>query len=304
MKNEKREKRDVVGVVPVKRQVAEKSRWESFPVRGVFADTVEYRRFVQVCEAARRYRYISVCLGASGVGKTSAARHYAQWEYFEPLLSANGMVVSPTFSSDVPMPRTAFYTPRVTATPKNIEQDLAMLQWGLQMIAKAALGVEQEMVPESGLVRVTSVDLLIVDEVERCSHISLEVLRDLFDRYPIGLVLLSRTDRAKQLLKQHPVASRVGVMHEFCTASKEDASVFLREQVRSSGLSIEEAALKTCVKKTEGNFRKMYLVLTHLDSMARRDGPFTVTDDEIEEVEARLLTERNVVALQESAGVG
>lgn len=299
MKNEKTEGRDVVAGVHPKRQAAEMSRWEPFPVRSVFEETVEYRRFVQVCEAARRYRYISVCLGASGVGKTSAARYYAQWEYFEPLLSANGMVVSPMFSSDVPMPRTAFYTPRVTATPKNIEQDLAMLQWGLQMIAEAARGVAQETVPKSGLVRVGGVDLLIVDEVDRCAHISLEVLRDLFDRYPIGLVLLGRTDRVKQLLNHYPVASRVGVLHEFCAASKADASKFIREQVRSLGLSIEESALKSYVKKTEGNFRKMYLVLAHLDSLARRDGPFMVTDEDIEEAQARLLTEKNVLALQQ-----
>ncbi|GHO72237.1 ATP-binding protein [Ktedonobacter sp. SOSP1-85] len=302
MKNEKIEGRDVAAAQPVAhplRQGAEMSRWEPFPVRSAFADTVEYRRFVQVCEAARRYRSISVCLGASGVGKTSAARHYAQWEYFEPLLWGNGVVVSPEFSSDVPMPRTAFYTPRATATPKNIEQDLAMLLWGLQMIAEAAGSVVQETVPRSGRVRVEGVDLLVVDEVDRCSHISLEVLRDLFDRYPIGLVLLGRTDYAKTLLNQHPVASRVGVLHEFCAASKADASVFIREQVRALGLSIEESALDVCLEKTRGNLSKIYLILTHLDSLARRDGPFTVTRDDIEEAQARLLTEKNVHALQE-----
>lgn len=288
-------------VVHSMKQTAEMGRWEPFLVRSAFAETVEYRRFVQVCEAARRYRYISVCLGASGVGKTWAARHYAQWEYFEPLLSANGVVVSPTFSSDVPMPRTAFYTPRVIATPKNIEQDLAMLLWGLQMIADAAGDVAgsvmQEAVPKSGPVRVTSVDLLVVDEVDRCSHISLEVLRDLFDRYPIGLVLLGRTDYARKLLNQHPVASRVGVLHKFCVPSKVDASAFMQEQVRLLGLSIEESALDVCMQKTEGNFRKIYLVLTHLDAMARRHGAFTVTVSEIDEAMARLLTAKNVEAL-------
>lgn len=39
---------------------------EPFVLCSMFAETVEYRRFAQVCEASRRYRYISVCLGASG----------------------------------------------------------------------------------------------------------------------------------------------------------------------------------------------------------------------------------------------
>ncbi len=75
--------------------------------------------------------------------------------------------------------------------------------------------------------------------------------------------------------------------------------MFIREQVRALGLSIEESALDVYLEKTRGNLSKIYLVLTHLDSLARRDGPFTVTDDDIEEVEARLLTEKNVLALQE-----
>lgn len=32
-----------------------------------FVQTKEYRRFVQVCEASRRYRYIVVCVGERGV---------------------------------------------------------------------------------------------------------------------------------------------------------------------------------------------------------------------------------------------
>lgn len=280
------------------RQRSEVVTCEPFAPLSVFAETVEYRRFVQVCEATRRYRYISVCLGASGVGKTKAARRYAQWDLFESLLSAHGVVVPPSFASDCPIPRTAFYTPRATATPKSIEQDLALLQWGLQMIADAAQTRSEEMQPRSAALRPGAVDLLVVDEVDRCSHISLEVLRDLFDQYPVGLVLLSRTDRARQLLKQHPVASRVGVLHEFCALGESDARLFITEQVQSLGLALEKQALEAFIQKTGGNFRKMYLVLAHLDYMAARHGPFTVTVNELDEAIARLLNEKNVQALQ------
>ncbi|MBV9232089.1 MAG: AAA family ATPase [Chloroflexi bacterium] len=160
---------------------------EPFAPLSVFMETAEYRRFVQVCEATRRYRYISVCVGSPGVGKTKAAHRYAQWDLFGPLLSAQGMVVPPSFASDCPLPRTALYTPRPTATPKSIEQDLVLLQWGMQMIADAARSRSEEMQPRSAALCPGAVDLLVVDEVERCSHISLEVLRDLFDRYPVGL---------------------------------------------------------------------------------------------------------------------
>lgn len=53
---------------------------------GAFIATKEHRRFCEFADAVRQHRYVGLCFGAAGVGKTLSARHYAKWDVAEPLL--------------------------------------------------------------------------------------------------------------------------------------------------------------------------------------------------------------------------
>jgi DNA transposition AAA+ family ATPase len=97
-----------------------------------FVVTKEHRRFAEFCEACRRYRYIGLCYGPPGVGKTLSARYYAQWDKMEatqPIKDASVTALADALDSD-----TVFYTPPVVHTPGQVERDIARLRSALRSI--------------------------------------------------------------------------------------------------------------------------------------------------------------------------
>jgi DNA transposition AAA+ family ATPase len=108
-----------------------------------FIVTREYRRFAEFCDACRQYRYIGLCVGPPGVGKTLSARRYANWDKIETYQSfkASAALLEEVLGSD-----TVFYTPKVLNGPGHIARDLAGLRQRLRTIALGALYREEESV--------------------------------------------------------------------------------------------------------------------------------------------------------------
>jgi DNA transposition AAA+ family ATPase len=91
-----------------------------------FVETKEYRRFREFCDACRRYRYIGLCYGPPGVGKTLSARHYADWDR---VATADPYAGRAAFRSDeVPGHGCVLYTAAVVNSPRQIEGDITRLR--------------------------------------------------------------------------------------------------------------------------------------------------------------------------------
>ncbi len=232
-------------------------------------ETKEYRRFAEFCDACRRYRYIGLCYGSPGVGKTLSARYYAQWDLFEAQF--------PRLLSDYAPPevitlRTVVYTPPVSNSPLVIAKEIAKLRMNLLLLTEAAFqlqqGNEDWNIPDPLPNRM---ELLIVDEADRLKMPGLEQVRDLYDRNQMGLILIGMPGLEKRLSRYPQLYSRVGFVHEFRSLNAEESRLFLTQQWNQWGFTLhpesvtEEEAIATIIRITNGNFRLLQRLLTQIE---------------------------------------
>jgi hypothetical protein len=102
-----------------------------------FVETLEYKRFVEFCEACRRDRYIGLCYGAPGVGKTLSAVHHSRVEKIVPFDRWSAEA-----SDDLPID-TVLFTPEVINTPARIDVDLRQARSLVCAVARRSRRDEQ-----------------------------------------------------------------------------------------------------------------------------------------------------------------
>lgn len=91
-----------------------------------FVITKEHRRFTEFADAVRRDRYIGLCYGPPGVGKTLSARHYAGWDEVAPYLDAFTLIDGRPLPESALTARTVVYTPEVYNTPRSVQKTIQL----------------------------------------------------------------------------------------------------------------------------------------------------------------------------------
>jgi len=87
-----------------------------------FIPTKEHLRFEEFAEACKKYRYIGLCYGKPGIGKSFSANHYAKWGAFRNYKLIDEL--DDDMMQNIEQCKAILYTAPITNTPKKIAEKL------------------------------------------------------------------------------------------------------------------------------------------------------------------------------------
>jgi DNA transposition AAA+ family ATPase len=263
---------------------------------GTFIATKEHRRFVEFANAVRKHRYIGLCYGAAGVGKTLSARRYTHWDIAEPLIknwrrrdSADAQIHEALARS-----RTVFHTPTVLGTLRDLRETLE------KRITRIEFCIDDYLHRDETGCRVIQigdglVEMLIFDEAERLSAIALELIRDIFDRKGVGVILIGMPGMEKRLSRYPQLYSRVGFAHHYRALAGDELTFVLTRHWRSLGVDLDGAdftdaqAIASIARITGGNFRLLHRLFVQIERIMKINELTVITDDVVEAARSTLV---------------
>lgn len=281
---------------------------KSSDTQGSFLKTKEYQRFTEFCDACRQHRYIGLCYGYPGVGKTVSAWQYAKWHLIQPYfperfydayrLTAIERVIaniiatySAPMSPEIGNCRSIIYTPTVMNTPIRVEQEIRAVRLALSYLIDAVQhSPPRNSSDELALSRMVAdhTNLIIIDESDRLKTATLEQIRDIYDRGNIGMVLIGMPGLEKRLSRYPQLYSRVGFVHEFKSLNAEESRLFLKEQWNRWGFTLnsegaaEADAIAAIIRITNGNFRLVHRLLAQIERIADINALRSVSKEVVE----------------------
>jgi len=262
---------------------------------GTFIATKEHRRFVEFANAVRKHRYIGLCYGPAGVGKTLSARRYAYWDMAEPFLAdwTRDDPADPEIRATLERTRTVFYTPSVLGSVRSMRDDLCDL---MAMTEDSIQDHLHRGEPEYKIVRNPRLlEMLIFDEAERLSITALEMIRDIFDRRGVGVILIGMPGMEKRLARFPQFYSRVGFAHHYRPLTGNELTFVLMRHWRSLGINLDDAdftdaqAIASIVRLTGGNFRLLHRLFTQIERIMKINELTVITDDVVEAARSTLV---------------
>lgn len=237
-----------------------------------FIETKEYKRFAEFCDACIKYKYIGICYGASGVGKTLSSLKYTNWDSIGPQLKNKRLSqLEESITNDIATSTRLFCTApaeKATTISGDIRNIGYKLSYGKALYKAKQTGSELE---SSAISELRDVELIIIDEIDRLKLQHLEQLRDIYDQNNLAMILIGMPGIEKRLARYPQLYSRIGFSHEFNKLSKGEVHHILEYKWSELGIPVklenfsDYEALTSIIKITGGNFRLIHRLFTQID---------------------------------------
>jgi len=262
---------------------------------GTFIATKEHRRFVEFAAAVRKHRYIGLCFGPAGVGKTLSARRYANWDAAEPLIEGWGArtPADAVVNAALARSRAVFHTPTVLGTLRSLRDTLD------EHMVRVGICIEEHTDADGAGRGVRDsrrlVELLIIDESERLPTAAIELIRDIFDRTGVGVILIGMPGLEKRLSRYPQLFSRVGFAHNYRPLQGDELTFVLTRHWRRLGLALDDAdftdtqAIAAIARITGGNFRLLHRLFVQIGRILKINDLSVISEDVVEAARSTLV---------------
>ncbi|MEV4891740.1 AAA family ATPase [Nonomuraea sp. NPDC055795] len=255
--------------------------------------TKEHKLFVEFADAVRAERYVGLCFGAPGVGKTQSARDYSNWGHLSGHLDGSRPAGA---NGDVPAgqllaARSIMYTAKVHNTPQHLDKEISYLcdklGWNVELMLNPGRGVDQ-----NGRLNTSHAELLLVDEADRLRVGALEQLRDHHDRTGIGLILIGMPGIEKRLARYPQLYSRVGFVHHYKPMSPDEQAHVLARSWPHLNLADDyttKEAVAAITRIISGNFRFTVRLIGQIERVMKINNKTIVTKEVVEAARKNLV---------------
>lgn len=143
----------------------------------------------------------------------------------------------------------------VGATPASFTKKFIYVAWGL----RAANAMDAARIVEN-VTRDKGIDLVILDEADRLNHQALEMVRSIYDRTGVPILLIGMTDIVRNLRSHKKFYSRVGIAYHFEPLSFEqlvECSPKLHPLFNGTNGELDRPILDFVFHSTRGEFRRI-----------------------------------------------
>lgn len=241
-----------------------------------FIETIPYFDLVELAEVCLEQRTIGLSFGKPGVGKTTAAKRLANWSLVEANFAVRN--AGPVDPEALVKCHTLYYLPSITVSAPRLRSELAMLRNKFEDVFGKAVSWNRV---EDWAVEIQKdhVQLIVVDEAHRLKYQALEELRDLHDKFKVGILLIGDPGFEKSLGRMWHFAKRVAYVEEFKPLNESEIAKYIDKKVELMNFpKPTEEVYELISWYSQGNLR----TLGHLFAMMER--LLRINDDIVREI--------------------